>query len=279
MPFSLIATSTRPSVLDPISKWIAVFMAATLLTRARGIIPLLADFPPLYASEQSRGFDGAHNARVIEPSVSSTEPLARFARASLGRAIWQLANTLPPFLALWAAMAWIFHARHNYLWVLLVALPAAALYLRLFIIQHDCGHGSFFRSARANRWLGGSLGVITLFPFAYWKKTHAVHHATSGNLDKRVLGDIRTFTVREYAVRSTWIRFCYRFYRSMPVMLGLGPFFQFVVKHRLPIGMPWNWKKEWRSVAVNNLVLLALGLCWAPGWAGPRCSRFTCPSC
>lgn len=208
-----------------------------------------------------------HHARVIEPTVSSTEPLARFARASLGRAIWQLANTLPLFLALWAAMAWIFHARHNYLWVLLVALPAAALYLRLFIIQHDCGHGSFFRSARANRWLGGSLGVITLFPFAYWKKTHAVHHATSGNLDKRVLGDIRTFTVREYAVRSPWIRFCYRFYRSMPVMLGLGPFFQFVVKHRLPIGMPWNWKKEWRSVAVNNLVLLALGLLLGP-WLG-----------
>ena len=164
-------------------------------------------------------------------------------------------------------MAWIFHARHNYFWLLLVALPAAALYLRLFIIQHDCGHGSFFRSARANRWLGGSLGVITLFPFAYWKKTHAVHHATSGNLDKRELGDIRTFTVREYAARSTWIRFCYRFYRSMPVMLGLGPFFQFVVKHRLPIGMPWSWKKEWRSVAVNNLVLLALGLLLGP-WLG-----------
>ena len=75
------------------------------------------------------------------------------------------------------------------------------------------------------------------------------------------------FTVREYAARSTWIRFCYRFYRSMPVMLGLGPFFQFVVKHRLPIGMPWSWKKEWRSVAVNNLVLLALGVLLGP-WLG-----------
>lgn len=193
-----------------------------------------------------------------ESRTTPSDPLARFAHASWPRASWQLANTLPPFLALWGVMAWAHHSR-SYVWMLLLSLPAAAFYLRLFIIQHDCSHGSFFRSARANRWLGVGLGIITLFPFAYWKKTHAVHHATSGNLDKRVLGDIRTFTVREYAARSAWIRFCYRFYRSMPVMLGLGPFFQFVVKHRLPIGMPWSWKKEWRSVAVNNLVLLALG--------------------
>jgi omega-6 fatty acid desaturase (delta-12 desaturase) len=205
---------------------------------------------------------------MTEPPAASRDSLARFARASLPRALWQLASTLPAFLALWSAMAWANHSG-RYVWTLLLALPTAALYLRLFIIQHDCSHGSFFRSARANRWLGASLGVLTLFPFAYWKKTHAVHHATSGNLDRRVLGDIRTFTVREYATRSGWSRFCYRFYRSMPVMLGLGPFFQFVVKHRLPVGMPWAWKKEWRSVALNNLVLLALGVtlgAWL-GWS------------
>jgi omega-6 fatty acid desaturase (delta-12 desaturase) len=100
--------------------------------------------------------------------------------------------------------------------------------------------------------------VITLFPFAYWQKTHALHHATSGNLDKRQLGDIRTLTVREYGAESGWVRFCYRFYRSMPVMLGLGPVCQFVFKHRLPIGTPWKWKRAWRSVALNNIVLLAL---------------------
>jgi len=131
---------------------------------------------------------------MLSPSNAPSDPLARFARASLPRALWQLANTLPPFLALWGAMAWL-HQSRSYAWMLVLALPAAALYLRLFIIQHDCGHGSFFRNARANRWLGASLGIITLFPFAYWKKTHAVHHATSGNLDKRMLGDIRTFTV------------------------------------------------------------------------------------
>jgi acyl-lipid omega-6 desaturase (Delta-12 desaturase) len=191
-------------------------------------------------------------------SSAQRAALAPFAKASLPRALWQLANTLPTFLALWIAMAWARHVEWPYWWVML--LPTAALYVRLFILQHVCSHGSFFKSARANRWVGAGLGLLTLFPFAYWKKTHGVHHATSGNLDERVLGDIRTLTVREYLGSSRWMRFCYRFYRSMPVMLGIGPIYQFVVKHRLPLGMPWRWKKEWRSVALNNLALLAVGV-------------------
>lgn len=165
-------------------------------------------------------------------------------------------------------MAWSWHAGWSYAWTALLLLPAAGFYVRLFIIQHDCGHGSFFQSSRANRWLGAGLGVITMFPFAYWKKTHAVHHATSGNLDKRELGDIRTWTVDEYLARSRLARFCYRFYRNTFVMLAIGPLYQFVAKHRLPIGMPWRWKKEWRSVALNNLALAVLGtaVCLWLGW-------------
>lgn len=189
------------------------------------------------------------------PLASTLKP---FAKSSLPRALWQLASTLIPFLAIWALMAWSWTAGWSYWWTLLLALPAAAFYVRLFILQHDCGHGSFFPSARANRWVGAGIGLLTLFPFAYWKKTHDVHHATSGNLDRRQLGDIRTLTLGEYRSLSFWGRLGYRLYRSMPVMLIIGPVYQFVGKHRLPIGMPWAWKKQWRSVMLNNLALLAL---------------------
>jgi omega-6 fatty acid desaturase (delta-12 desaturase) len=196
---------------------------------------------------------------MSENAPSLSELLRPFAKPSLPRALWQLASTLIPFLAAWSLMAWSWQSGWNYGWTLLLALPAAAFYVRLFILQHDCGHGSFFASSRANRWVGAGLGLLTLFPFAYWKKTHDVHHATSGDLDRRQLGDIRTLTTAEYRSRSFLGRLGYRLYRSMPVMLLIGPAYQFIAKHRLPIGMPWRWTREWRSVALNNVALLVLG--------------------
>ena len=192
--------------------------------------------------------------------------LAPYKKPSLRRALVQLLNSAVPFAGVWALMAWMLDFAPVV--SLLLAIPAAGLFMRLFIIQHDCGHGSFFRSPAANNLLGNLLGIVTLFPYGYWRRTHAIHHATAGNLDARELGDVRTLTVEEYRSLPRWQRVGYRIYRNPLILFGLGPLYQFILKHRFPFDIPWSWKREWASVLVNNLGIAAVagGLCWLVGW-------------
>ncbi len=193
--------------------------------------------------------------------------LAPYKKASWGSALFQLANTLIPFLLLWTATA--YGVSRSQPLAFLLVIPTAFFFIRMFIIQHDCGHGAFFPSRFANNLVGAVLGVFTLFPYGYWRRTHAIHHATNGNLDQREFGDIKTLTVREYRELSPAKRFLYRAYRHPLVLFGVGPTYQFVLKHRLPIDIPWSWKREWRSVITTNLALGATlyGLASIFGWA------------
>ncbi len=174
---------------------------------------------------------------------------------------FQLASTAFLLALFWAAA--VLSLRVGYWLTLIIAVPAALMVVRLFMLQHDCGHGAFFRSQKMNNLVGGVLGVITLVPYAYWRRTHAIHHATSGNLDVRGLGDIDTLTVREYLSRPKFKRLLYRLYRNPAVLLLIGPTWQFILKHRLPLDTPKGWTREMMGVQLTNLGLAGvIALMW-----------------
>src|SRR5712692_3356299 len=182
--------------------------------------------------------------------------LARYRMPSLGRSIVEILITVVPFLALWTSMWAVLDI--GYWLSLLLALPAAGFLVRLFMIQHDCGHGSFFRHRLANDWVGRVIGVLTLTPYDVWRRTHAAHHASSGNLERRGIGDIDTLTVREFRALSFWGRLRYRLYRNPIVMFGVGPAYLFVIRQRLPVGLMRSGWQGWTSAMATNFAIAAI---------------------
>jgi acyl-lipid omega-6 desaturase (Delta-12 desaturase) len=190
--------------------------------------------------------------------------LAPYARPHLGRSILDLLTSVVPYAGLSVGMYFLLDV--SYWLVLAVALPASGFLLRTYILFHDCTHGSFMPSKRANTWLGRTLGVIVFSPFASWKHNHAVHHATAGDLDRRGTGDIPTLTVAEYYGGGRKQRLGYRLFRNPLVMFGVGPLYALILYPRF---IPRNARPRVRnSVLANNFALVAVIalICWAIGW-------------
>ena len=192
--------------------------------------------------------------------------MANYSTPNRMRSIAELAITALPLIMLWTAAWFTFSLGHA--WAsLLIAVPAAGFLVRLFMIQHDCGHGTFFAGRLANDWVGRVIGVLTLTPYDCWRRSHATHHATTGNLDRRGTGDLDTLTVREYQALSWWGRLKYRLYRHPLIMFGVGPAYLFLLQQRLPVGLMREGWKPWASAMATNLAIavIVVALTWFIG--------------
>jgi acyl-lipid omega-6 desaturase (Delta-12 desaturase) len=199
------------------------------------------------------------------PSASHWKKIVlKYQKPCVSRAVWQIVNTLVPYIGLWVAMYYAM----SYSWWLVVPLAviAGGLVVRSFIIFHDCTHGSFFKSQRANDIVGYILGVVTFTPYHHWRWEHSLHHATSGNLDKRGIGDVWTLTVQEYLESSIWRRFAYKLARNPFILFIIGPLFLFLIWNR--ITTRGAAMRERLSVYFTNLGILAVGvgLSFVFGW-------------
>jgi len=196
------------------------------------------------------------SAGTQTPESEWHKALSTYEQPNRRKAVWQLLNTFGPYIALWALMVSLVRQGYSYWITLAFAAVAAALFIRIYIFFHDCCHGSFFASHRANRILGYVSGILTFTPYEDWRRAHAGHHATAGNLDRRGVGDVWTMTVEEYLAAPPRKRFAYRFLRNPVVMFGLVPAGLSLILHRFP--HKGAGKRERRSVIVTNAAVLAM---------------------
>lgn len=190
------------------------------------------------------------------PARDWTRVLAQYRDPIPSRSVLELLVTLIPFLGLWCAALWSLSIS---VWLTLaITVPTSVFLLRLFLIQHDCGHGAYFRQRPVNDWLGRAIGVLTLTPYDVWKRSHSIHHASTGNLEKRGVGDINTLTIGEYQARGLFGKFTYRAYRHPFILFVVGPFYTFLLENRLPIGFMRAGWRYWISAMGTNLAITAV---------------------
>lgn len=180
--------------------------------------------------------------------------VAKYQNPDLGKSLWQAANSLIPYFAIWYLM---YRSLEVSYWITLgLAFLASGFLIRIFIISHDCGHGSFFKSKKANNTLGALTSLLTFIPYYRWRHEHAIHHATAGDLDGRGVGDIWTMTIEEYLAAPRWVRISYRLYRNPLVMFGVGAMFVFLIKYRF--SRPASGNRERRSNRRTNMALISI---------------------
>ena len=218
-------------------------------------------------------FDSNFDSNTVQPqrevrtSKEWVKILAKYREPNQFRSVFELAVSAVPFVALWALAWWSLSI--SYWLAFAISVVNAAFLLRLFTIQHDCGHGAFFRSRSASDWVGRVLGVLTLTPYDVWRRTHSHHHSTHGNLGRRGMGDIHTMTVTEYQGLSRFQQLRYRLYRHPISLFGVGPGYLFLLQNRLPFGL-MNSLRYWTSaMGTNVMILIALSVIWYFGGLGP----------
>ena len=224
----------------------------------------------MHTDQTSRMADRSNRTRTVAAAAGAgdwVKILAQYREPSDRRSAFELAVTAIPFVLFWGLAWWALSVSP---WLALaVSLLVAPFLLRLFAIQHDCGHSAFFRSRALGDWIGRGIGVFTLTPYDVWRRLHSVHHSAAGNLGKRGIGDIHTLTVAEYRGLGAFGRLKYRLYRHPVTLFVLGPGYLFFLENRLPLGL-MRGLRYWVSAMTTNLaILLVVALIWYFGGPMP----------
>ncbi|HUX95449.1 MAG TPA: fatty acid desaturase [Bacteroidales bacterium] len=190
--------------------------------------------------------------------------ISGYNRPELLKSWWQIINSVGPYIILWIVM--IKTINIGWWLTLILAVPAAGFMVRIFIIFHDCGHGSFFKSQKMNKLIGIITGIIVFTPYHKWHRDHKIHHQTVGNLDKRGIGDVNTLTVEEYSSLSGWKKISYRFYRNPLFLFGIAPILLFTLQHRFTKSYMSGWEKAYVHLTSLALIAIVSGLILLMGW-------------